>query len=381
MISSAKKYLRRLFSTPSQERTKVDLNSDTEYMRLGSRRTDETRLASFEQGTASPPNSVFVSYSHKDKLFVDRFVRDLRDSRLAGQYDDWALRPGDSLLERINKLISDSFAVICVLSRNSIQSHWVKHELLQASEQGIPIIGLAIDDAYQKSSFLNAYLDKYVVADAQLNYLWTLFRVISALGGQSISRPEDAASSALITLENSLQSGSTPAVKEVIRRHPDLLLSTFPRWNVHEVFSGTRIPELETDLFGFSGQSFQYEFFSMHFCSLTLREAESLRETITMIEDADKNNVLKQSMRLIALKSSNGYGTSQVLREFQELRRFSELSSRLGSRPLNLRHLVFHGRRSEADLEFNVMRKQLLEKSGISVASYDRIFPNTRGDC
>lgn len=72
---------------------------------------------------------VFISHSSKDK---DRFVKGLAEklySRgIKSWYDDWELKYGDSLIDIFDKGISKCDVFLSVISKNSINSRWVKEE-------------------------------------------------------------------------------------------------------------------------------------------------------------------------------------------------------------------------------------------------------------
>jgi hypothetical protein len=75
------------------------------------------------------PYDVFISYSHDDQLFVDRLVRDLEDRRLKVWRDGFMLLPGQGIIEKVINGIATSRFLLCVLSRKSVRSKWVKKEL------------------------------------------------------------------------------------------------------------------------------------------------------------------------------------------------------------------------------------------------------------
>ena len=94
----------------------------------------------------------FVSHSHDDKVrFVNHFAERLSAEGVEVWYDTWALRPGDSLTQRIfNEGLAGSDVVIVVLSVNSVDSNWVSEELNIATVRRIrglcKIIPVVIDD-------------------------------------------------------------------------------------------------------------------------------------------------------------------------------------------------------------------------------------------
>ena len=119
----------------------------------------------------SPP--VFVSHSSLDKQrFVVPFVQRLQAAGVKVWFDDWELRPGDSLIDRIfTDGISESDVVIVVLSANTEDSNWVKNELNTAATRKIKgkcrIVPVILDDTevppilqdtvYQKISDCSSY--------------------------------------------------------------------------------------------------------------------------------------------------------------------------------------------------------------------------------
>lgn len=82
-------------------------------------------------------SSIFLSHSHTDKDFVDRLAMDLRRTGYYVWTDDAEIKVGDSLIDKIREGIDkvDYFGV--VISRNSINSHWVKKEVDIAMNQEI----------------------------------------------------------------------------------------------------------------------------------------------------------------------------------------------------------------------------------------------------
>lgn len=60
---------------------------------------------------------IFISYSHKDSEFVDVLARNLVHNRHHIWLDRWELNVGDSLLEKIQKALTGSSAVLITLSR------------------------------------------------------------------------------------------------------------------------------------------------------------------------------------------------------------------------------------------------------------------------
>lgn len=94
---------------------------------------------------------VFISHSSADKPFLRVLVNLLRLENIAVWLDEFELRPGDVLLERISSQVESATCVIAVLSENSLKSRWVLTELMEAmslelSGTGPRVIPIKIDD-------------------------------------------------------------------------------------------------------------------------------------------------------------------------------------------------------------------------------------------
>lgn len=71
---------------------------------------------------------VFLSYSHADREFVKRLQEDFQSIGLSVCRYEKAIRPGDSVSERIESALSEADYFLPVLSANSISFYWVERE-------------------------------------------------------------------------------------------------------------------------------------------------------------------------------------------------------------------------------------------------------------
>jgi formylglycine-generating enzyme required for sulfatase activity len=81
--------------------------------------------------------TVFISYSHADKRFVDGLANRLKASGVDVWIDTWMIKVGDSITDKINEGIGTSDWLIVVLSSTSVSSRWVKEELNAATVKNI----------------------------------------------------------------------------------------------------------------------------------------------------------------------------------------------------------------------------------------------------
>jgi hypothetical protein len=72
---------------------------------------------------------IFISYSHKDKDFVDGLAMQLVRRNVHVWLDRWEMSVGDSIVDRIQEAVDGASALLVVLSKASVESEWCKREL------------------------------------------------------------------------------------------------------------------------------------------------------------------------------------------------------------------------------------------------------------
>lgn len=70
--------------------------------------------------------SVFISYSHNDKDFIETLCENLVLHKARVWIDTWELSVGDSILTKVQDAITSSGALIIVLSNSSVKSECKK---------------------------------------------------------------------------------------------------------------------------------------------------------------------------------------------------------------------------------------------------------------
>lgn len=75
---------------------------------------------------------IFISYNQRDKGFVDQLALNLIRMKHNVWMDRWELKVGDSITEKVENALTESSAVIVVVSQNSIDSGWCRRELSAA---------------------------------------------------------------------------------------------------------------------------------------------------------------------------------------------------------------------------------------------------------
>ncbi len=97
------------------------------------------------------PPKVFISYSHVDRGFVEKLADDLARNRIIVWWDEWEIRVGDSLIQKIENGITNTSYLAVVLSAESVASAWVQEELRaalnrQLSERKTIVLPILLND-------------------------------------------------------------------------------------------------------------------------------------------------------------------------------------------------------------------------------------------
>jgi hypothetical protein len=81
--------------------------------------------------------SCFISYSSSDKEFAERLYADLQSKGIRCWFAPHSVRAGKKLHEQINSAIRLYDRLLLILSLDSMNSEWVKHEIAQAREKEV----------------------------------------------------------------------------------------------------------------------------------------------------------------------------------------------------------------------------------------------------
>jgi len=71
---------------------------------------------------------IFISYSSLDKDFVEKLATDLESKEIKVWFDRWEIKPGQNIVNEINKGLQNSKFLLVVLTNNSLKSKWVEEE-------------------------------------------------------------------------------------------------------------------------------------------------------------------------------------------------------------------------------------------------------------
>lgn len=136
---------------------------------------------------------VFVSYSNRDRGFVEQLVHDLQENGINPWYDRWEMLPGDSLMQKIGDAILENEYLVVVLSPNSAESEWVKRELGLALTREFRERRVQVIPALLQDCSIPAFLQDKVYADFRSDYHQGLGELVRAVGLQVGSQVKSSA--------------------------------------------------------------------------------------------------------------------------------------------------------------------------------------------
>ena len=125
--------------------------------------------------------AVFVSYNREDSAFVDQLAKRLVMLKHNLWIDRWEMNVGDSLISKIQNALTESDAILVILSRRSVASEWCRKELnsgliRELEEKRVLVLPCVIDDCE-----IPLFLREKLYADFRCNPVDALNQVHNAL--------------------------------------------------------------------------------------------------------------------------------------------------------------------------------------------------------
>lgn len=121
---------------------------------------------------------LFISYSSKDKNFVQKLVHDLKAHGVTVWWDEWEMKVGDSIIKKIQDGIKRSAYLGIVLSPNSASSTWVEKEMDTAQIIELEKQEVFILPILKATCEIPIFLKSKKYADFRNSYEKGLFRLL-----------------------------------------------------------------------------------------------------------------------------------------------------------------------------------------------------------
>lgn len=110
----------------------------------------EVPMIELKEAEQERSSGIFLSHSSMDRDTAQKIASVLQALNYDVWYSDWEIKPGESIVQKINEGLAKNDTLIVVLSPNSVKSNWVKKELnsavmMQLSGKNIRIIPVLIE--------------------------------------------------------------------------------------------------------------------------------------------------------------------------------------------------------------------------------------------
>lgn len=135
--------------------------------------------------------TVFISHSSKDKQFAQKLALDLRGLGIGIWFDQWEIKVGDSIIEKISHGLKENDFLAIVLSPDSVNSEWVKRELNSVLSREIAERKVSVLPILHKTCDIPALLRDKKYADFTGNYEDGLTELLAAILPDSFSDAAD----------------------------------------------------------------------------------------------------------------------------------------------------------------------------------------------
>lgn len=134
--------------------------------------------------------TIFISYSHADKAKVDLLAAHMVKRNAQVWVDTWELNVGDSIIQRVQEAITESDALLVMLSKTSVESEWCKKELSsglirELDEKRVVVLPVLLEDCE-----IPLFLREKMYADLRTDFESGLSSIMDAIA--RVSNPNQS---------------------------------------------------------------------------------------------------------------------------------------------------------------------------------------------
>jgi hypothetical protein len=321
---------------------------------------------------------IFISYSHKNRDFADKLVRDLNFSDVPATYDKWLLNVGDSIIQKISEFVQAADQVIAILSKDSVDSNWVKKELAIAmtgeiENKKIKVLPIVID---------NCNLPAMLSDKLYVNFNWGYFRGLQELV-RSINPilenryidyygRRSQQENNLSILKDYILSNRIDKIKEHLIKNDFFLAALLGHlWTVSESIPDFRFIKDSNpiDFVVVNGQSFRYKI-----ALTSLMNVDFSNETMEQLK-VELERLIK--LRKICYQFEKDFRTAVAIRMKKECgaEQICDFEY-IKEKRMSIKIKLICGRRNKLTREINEMRNSIYESSNeeIEIITYDRLI-------
>lgn len=126
--------------------------------------------------------TIFLSHTSIDKPFVEKLAKDLQNLGIQVWFDRYQIKVGESILWKIDEGIRDSEYLAIVISKEALESEWVKTEITAAWQKQVEQKGNFILPIYYRECEIPLILQGIKYADFRTNYDQGLEDLVKVFG-------------------------------------------------------------------------------------------------------------------------------------------------------------------------------------------------------
>jgi hypothetical protein len=135
------------------------------------------------------PASVFLSHAHLDKAVARQVYWEFRRHSVDCWFDEAELKPGDSLIQRLQTAIDNTDYLVVLLSPSSVSSAWVQRELNSVLVEEIKGRHLKVVPVMIADCEVPRFLMDRIYIDLRHDFLRKMSELISFLKGEKATVP------------------------------------------------------------------------------------------------------------------------------------------------------------------------------------------------
>ena len=120
-------------------------------------------------GKGSPRQSIFISYSHKDKKFLDELLTHIKPLQRDGRVSVWSdqqIKPGSKWLEKIESALARAKVALLLVTKDFLASDFINAQelgplLKRAEQDGMVILWVLVRDCNWRKTAINSLQAAY----------------------------------------------------------------------------------------------------------------------------------------------------------------------------------------------------------------------------
>lgn len=125
---------------------------------------------------------VFISYTKSDEQFAERLTIDLKQAGIDVWFGAWEIKVGDSIVDKVEKALSENDYFIIILSSLATKSKWVRRELNVSLMQNLGDRKISILPVLRENCVIPTIISDLKYADFSSDYRKGIVELLQGIG-------------------------------------------------------------------------------------------------------------------------------------------------------------------------------------------------------